>query len=295
MTGFGRSELKAGAGFIRVEIKTTNHKFLEISSRLPFHLTEFEDKIRKLIGEEIRRGKVHLFMASPDPETQTAKLVLNERLAREVFNHIKRLKKVLNLKIASPEKEDAMILKEVFHYPNVLTRDLSEADRGQFAKEIERAMVTALRNLDDSRKREGKALEKDFSNRVTEIAKALATIEKRIPTISREYRVNLEKKIKEHMQQVPVDKERLTIEVAQFIKSSDISEEITRMKSHIMEMKKTLKEAGEIGRKLDFIGQEMYRESNTIGAKSNDTQIAANVIQMKSAIEKIREQSQNIE
>ncbi len=97
------------------------------------------------------------------------------------------------------------------------------------------------------------------------------------------------------MQQVPVDKERLTIEVAQFIKSSDISEEITRMKSHIVEMKKTLKEAGEIGRKLDFIGQEMYRESNTIGAKSNDTQIAANVIQMKSAIEKIREQSQNIE
>lgn len=295
MTGFGRSELKAGLGFIRVEIKTTNHKFLEVSSRLPFHLTEFEDKIRKLIGEQVRRGKVHLFISSPDPESQGSKLVLNEPLAREVSQHIRKLKKVLDLKSVSREREDAMVLKEVLHYPNVLMRDVSDSSSGKFAKEIDRVVSTALRSLDESRKREGLALEKDFLKRVSEIDKALTTIEKRIPMVSREYKHGLEKKIKEHLQEVPVDKERLTLEVAQFIKNSDISEEITRLRSHIVEMKKTLKETGEVGRKIDFIGQEMYRESNTIGAKSNDMVIASNVIALKSAVEKIREQSQNIE
>jgi uncharacterized protein (TIGR00255 family) len=295
MTGFGRSELKAGLGFIRVEIKTTNHKFLEVSSRLPFHLTEFEDKIRKLISEQVRRGKVHLFISSPDPETQGSKLVLNEALAREVSQHIKRLKKVLDLKGSTRDREDAIILKEVLHYPNVLTRDISENSNGNFAKEIDKAVSVALRNLNESRKREGLALEKDFLKRTAEIDKSLTVIEKRVPLVSKEYKHSLEKKIKEHLEDIPVDKERLTIEVAQFIKNSDISEEITRLRSHIVEMKKTLKETGEIGRKIDFIGQEMYRESNTIGAKSNDMIIASNVIALKSAVEKIREQSQNVE
>ncbi|OIO37277.1 MAG: hypothetical protein AUJ72_04825 [Candidatus Omnitrophica bacterium CG1_02_46_14] len=316
MTGFGQSELKIPQGFIRVEIKTINHKFFEMVCRLPGPLSEFEDTVRKMVTQEIRRGKISLVLSCPDPSAFMKKLVLNEALAKEIYQKILRLKKILG---ADPAKTnagfEAVLLKEVLNYPDVLTKESSSSERVSLSKELEKAVALAVSKLRSSRLQEGKALGRDILNRILEIKKALNVIKKRIPVLEREYRKTLEAKMKEFLPakmkadfrqteggQVPsggkedeIYYERLTLEVAMYVKNSDISEEMTRMKSHMDAMKKALKENGEIGRKIDFIAQEMYRESNTMGAKSSDVAIANSVIEIKSAIEKIREQAQNVE
>ncbi len=296
MTGFGRAELKSKNGFIRVEFKTTNHKFLEIFSRLPGHLAEFEDGIRKGISQELRRGKVNLFISAPDPSVFVSRLVLNEALAKEVAHSVQRLKDILKLKNPGPEaREKEFILREVLRYPDVLTKDNSASERKHFFQDIQKAVALALANLARSRVFEGKALEKDFRKRLAEMEKSLKIIKHRIPVVAKEYKVNLRGKMKDFIKEGQIDSERLTLEVAQYVKNSDISEEVTRLESHIQGMRKTLNETGELGRKIDFIGQEMYREANTMGAKSSDVSIANQVIEIKSAIEKIREQAQNVE
>ncbi len=307
MTGFGRSEVPFAQGHIRVELKTVNHKFFEVSSRLPGHLMEFEDPIRKVISNEIRRGKISLFIASPDPAIFSTKLVLNEHLAKEVFHSIKRLREVLPMGGPSrlSKEDEAWVLREVLRTPDVLTRDSSSARTSAFFKTLEKALLLALKNLHLSRIREGAALARDLQNRLLEMEKALRVIQKRLPVLEREYKKNLKKKMKKFLpagdgsassgKDGQIDRERLTLEVAQYIKSSDISEEITRLKTHVDAMRAALKESGEVGRKIDFIAQEMTRESNTMGAKSGDVTIANAVIQIKSTIEKIREQASNVE
>ncbi len=290
MTGFGRSELKSAQGHIRVEIKTVNHKFFEISARLPNHLGEFEDLVRKTVGQEVRRGKINVFVSSPDPAVVSTRLKLNEPLAKEVHINIQRLKNILKIK-----SDDNAVLREVLRYPEVLSKDTSFYKEQFFSKQLVRAVTLALGSLKNSRLQEGRALDKDFRRRLVEIKKALAAIEKRLPAIVKEYKKSFESKSKEFLKNGEIDRERLTLEVALFMKNSDISEEVTRLKSHLDAMRKSLGETGELGRKIDFIAQEMYRESNTMGAKSSDVVIANSVIQIKSTIEKIREQAQNVE
>lgn len=290
MTGFGHAELKTPQGLIRAEIKTINHKFFELSARLPLHLTDVEDPLRRLSAQRIRRGKAVLVVTSPDPSAVGAKLHLNEPLAREVHAKLRRLAKVLG----TTERAGAD-LRTVFLYPDVLTREVTSAGRAELARQVERTVERALDSLEKSRQFEGRALRKDIERRSQEIRKALAVIERRIPVLAKDYRAALERRMADFMRDKDLDKERLTIEVAQYVKSSDISEEVTRLKSHLEALDKALKDGGELGRKIDFIGQEMTRESNTMGAKSSDRTIANAVIDVKSAIEKIREQAQNVE
>ena len=305
MTGFGQAELKSAQGSIRVELKSTNHKFLEISSRLPGHLAEYEEIFRKQISQRMNRGKILLFVASPDPAVFSSTLVLNERLAREVFHKTQAVQKILKFKNVS---EDAL-LREVLRYPDVLVKDAS-SNRGQvYVKEVSRTLETALKNLDRSRALEGKALLADLKGRVREIRAALQSIKKRLPMLTKEFKKNLAKRSKEFLpatkrggsatfsggKNSEPESNWLTQEVAQYLKNSDISEEIIRLESHLKSMDKSLAEKGELGRKIDFIAQEMTRETNTIGSKSGDVAIAERVIRIKSSIEKIREQAQNVE
>ncbi len=291
MTGFGQAELKISQGFIRVEIKATNHKFFEISSRLPGHLAEFEDSTRKKIAEEVRRGKLLLFVSSPDPAVFSSRLVLNEALAKEIFHKIERLKKVLKLSGVSSDG----VLRQILQTPDVLMKDTSQNGRASYAKDLAKAVELALQNLNRSKLFEGRSLERDLKRRILEIKKSLKVIEKRIPLGAKEYRKSLAGRMKDYLKEKELDHERLTLEVAMFVKSSDISEEVTRLKSHIEAMLNALKENGETGRKIDFIAQEMIREVNTIGSKSSDVAITNSVIELKSSIEKIREQAQNAE
>src|SRR3989338_7482759 len=211
MTGFGRSELKTSQGFIRVEIKTINHKFFEISSRLPGHLSEFEDSIRKMVSQEIRRGKINLFISSPDPSVVASRLILNEALAKEVSHKIHRLKHVLKLDLGgkNPSNEASMILREVLHYPDVLTKDTSSNQKTALYRDLEKSIVLALKNLKASRIREGKALENDLLGRISEIKKSLDVIQRRVPAIAKEYRKTFENKMKEFLKDGEVDHERL--------------------------------------------------------------------------------------
>lgn len=295
MTGFGRSELKSRTGFIRVELKSVNHKFLEVSPRLPMHLGEYEDQVRRVVSQGVRRGKVHVFIAAPDPAAFSSKLVLNEPLAKEVMAKVRRLKTVLGLKhVGEGPVGEEILLREVLRYPDVLSKDLSAVGRSGFTAELERTIRAAMKNFDDSRAREGAALGKDILARVSEVERSLGAIRKRIPALGKEYKRTLETRMKEFIKE-GLDRERLALEVAQYVKNSDISEEVVRMSSHIDSVRRAVKETGELGRKLDFIGQEMTREANTMGSKSNDSVIANAVIAIKSAIEKIREQAQNVE
>jgi uncharacterized protein (TIGR00255 family) len=291
MTGFGQAEVKAPQGKIRVELKSTNHKFLEISTRIPGHLAEFEDGIRKKIGDHASRGKILLFVASPDPSVFISRLALNESLAKEVFNKTQQVQKMLKL---SHVTEDA-ILREVLRYPDVLTKDTSSDKGSHYSQYLFKALEVALINLDRSRAQEGQALLKDLKGRVKEILASLKKIEKRIPIVAKEFKVRLKNRMQEFLKNEELDTDRLTGEVAQYVKNSDISEEVTRLKSHMDAMSRALAEKGELGRKIDFIAQEMTRETNTIGSKSADVMIAEAVIEIKAAIEKIREQAQNVE
>jgi uncharacterized protein (TIGR00255 family) len=298
MTGFGRAELKPGQNaVIKAEIKTSNHKFLEISSKLPPHLAEYEENIRKILGQHIRRGKVNLFVGSPDVSVFSNRLFLNEALAKEVFHKVQRLKTALKLKKAFKDaaREEEVLFREVIRYPDVLTKDTTHNQSRQFFRGLERTVLEALRKLKVSRDFEGKAIERDLRRRLLEMKRSLSVVARRIPQIEKEFRRHLEAKAKQFLKNGEADTDRLTQEVAVFVKNSDISEEVTRLRSHMEAMAKTLRETGELGRKIDFIAQEMSREANTMGAKSNDVSIANAVIQIKSAIEKIREQAQNVE
>ena len=255
-------------------------------------MSEYEDLVRKLVAEELRRGKISLFISSPDPSVFSSRLVLNETLAKEVQQKIRRLKKVLKTQ-SGPD--DSQVWREVLRYPEVLTKDFTSSRTDIFGKQISKAVSLALKNLTASRIAEGASLEKDLLHRLAEIRKALGAIEKRLPVVKENYRKSLQSRMKEYLKNGELDKERVTVEVAQFAKNSDISEEVTRLKTHVDAMKRSLRETGELGRKIDFIAQEMTRETNTIGSKSGDTVIARQVIGLKSAIEKIREQSQNVE
>jgi uncharacterized protein (TIGR00255 family) len=291
MTGFGQAETKSPHSHLRAEIKTVNHKYLEVSVRLPMALVEHEESVRKLIGQEIRRGKISLFVTATEPIETSSGLVLNEELAKEVLAKVRQLEKVLKLK----PQEDEVVLREILRYPEVITKASSQHEASAVAKDLLRTVNGALADLKKSRIAEGKNLAKDFVKRVGEIKKSLAIIEKRIPALAAEYGKNLEARVKEFMKEGDIDHERLTLETALYVKNSDISEEVTRMKSHLDAMTKVVGEDGEAGRKLDFIAQEMVREANTMGAKSSDVTIAGQVIQIKATIEKIREQAQNVE
>src|SRR3989344_6390434 len=178
MTGFGRSELKSKQGHIKAEIKTSNHKFLEISSKLPNHLAEFEEALRKIVSQELRRGKINLFVSAPDFSVFSSRLVLNETLAKEVSQNITRLKKVLKLNgaPATGASEEAMRLREVLHYPDVLVKDVSSNCQGLFFKDLEKALRLALQKLKVSRAAEGKALENDLKKRLHDKNRAVRGI-----------------------------------------------------------------------------------------------------------------------
>ena len=291
MTGFGQAELKSFQGNFRVELKSTNHKFLEVSSRVPGYLSEFEEAMRREIAKKIRRGKILLFVSCPDPSVFSSRLVVNENLAREVFDKAVKVRKLLKMARVS----DDALLREVLRYPDVLVKDTATDKRSAYSVKLTRVLSEAIGDFDKSRAAEGAALLRDLKKRAAQVKSALTMIEKRLPLAAKAFKKNLESRLKDFMREGQLDKERLTIEVAQYLKSSDISEEVTRLKSHLAGMDRALKEAGELGRKLDFIAQEMTRETNTIGAKSSDSVITDAVIRIKSGIEKIREQAQNVE
>ena len=288
MTGYGNAKERTPGGFASVEIKSINHRFLEVSCRLPGDLSSYEDKIQGLIKKKIIRGKLYFNLIEEGIINHVGALSVDMELAKKYYNKLKKVKKTFNL-------DKDINLKDIVSFPGIVSYKISEKDILKIWPMLEKIINKALDKLIKTREREGRYLKQDLNKRLKIIAKSLKIIDSKSFKNVKAYKRKLEKKIKEISGISAPSNERLEIEVALFAKNSDISEEITRLLGHLDHFAKVIKKAKEIGKTLDFLAQEMHREANTIGAKSNDATISSNVIEMKSAIEKIREQVKNIE
>lgn len=288
MTGFGRGEFTDGNRTFIVEIKAVNHRYNDISIRMPRFLNSLEDKIRESILSFISRGKIDLYISYSSLGTDNKNIIFDEPLAQEYYNILDKLKMNFNL-------SDTIGLSLITRFPDIIKVENKEEDQEVLWKILSQALKLAVENLIKMRKDEGARLKYDIDKRLIIISDIVKNIESRTSLVIEEYRTKLNNRIKDLMQDYAVDEQRLAMEVAIMSDKSSITEEIVRLNSHIQQMKSTLELAVPIGRKLDFIVQELNREANTISSKSFDIEIINNVVEIKSELEKIREQIQNIE
>lgn len=276
-------------GKIEVEIKTLNQRFFEMSSRLPENFIVFDDRIRAEVAKRVKRGRVNLSLAYEGQGKANPKLIIDEGLARRYRNLLLNLKRSLKLK-------DDVGVSQIISFPNVVTVEEEPKEEAKLWPNVKAALDRALDSLIKMRNEEGKNLCRDIIKRKEAISKEISLIEHRSKSTLAEYRTKLLKKIGElSARKLDLDKGRIELEVALFAKNSDISEEIIRIKAHLSSFENALRREDEVGRKLDFIAQELHREINTIGQKTSDYKISQLAISIKGEIEKIREQLQNIE
>jgi uncharacterized protein (TIGR00255 family) len=288
MTGFGRAEARFQNGKVVAEVKTVNHKFFDISLKLAESVMPFEEKIKDVLQKNIKRGKVNLSISYDGTISKDVKVEINDKVAKNYYNALSGMRKKLGLK-------DEIALKDLITLPGVVNYSIIEKELVKLWPRIKDALDEAMRRLVKEREKEGKALYVDLASRAKAIDKMVSVIKASTHVNIEEYRKKFSDRIKDLTNGREVDMGRLEMEVAIYAKNSDISEEITRLKNHLSNFKATLTETGEAGKKLDFIAQELHREINTIGSKASDFRIAKNVIEIKSEIEKIREQVKNLE
>lgn len=290
MTGFGKATGKSPYGKVTVEIKSLNHKSLSVGCNVYNGFFLLEEKIKKILEKKLARGKVfvNVNVGVPEKNTSIKKVQVNEKVLNEYFKKIKKAQK--NLKI-----KGEIGIKELVRFPGVVEAVEEESKEKQWPY-IQKIVEQAAAKLITYRRTEGNKLAKDFYSRLRTIEKNVVVIKKYGKKSVEEYRRKLIRSIKEVAKKVTPDKNRLETEVAAFARNCDVAEEITRLVAHVAAYKEAIRTAkAEVGKKLDFIAQEMQREANTIGAKSNDLKVAKAVIEIKSEIEKLREQIRNIE
>ncbi|MBU3180422.1 YicC/YloC family endoribonuclease [Clostridium psychrophilum] len=288
MTGFGRGTSEKDGKSFTIEIKSVNHRYFETNIRMPRVLISFEDKIRKIIGEKVKRGKLDVFVTQGNYDKEDVAAYLNEQLVESYINCFQTLKNKYNL-------VDDISVGAIARLPEVITLKQKEEDVSETFDLIELSLMKALEALIFMREREGKKLIEDVMHKCDLISKLVDKVKERAPLVVTEYKAKLNQRLIILHKEVEFDEGRVAMEIAIFADKVGIDEEIVRLDSHIEQMKETLVLNEPIGRKLDFIIQEMNRETNTIASKANDLKILNTVINMKSEIEKIREQIQNIE
>ena len=290
MTGFGRKDYRDEQMELSIEIKTVNHRFRDFSMKLPRPLSALEESFRKTISAVIARGRIEIFVKYCDLGNENKRVVLNKALAEnyiEILNQIKNLDTMI---------KDDIDLGLIAKFPDVVSVEEESADAAELWQKIKPILEEVLTQIDESRKREGSALREDVEGRCRSIETAVDQIEAQSPVMLKKYQEDLQQKIADLTQSPEIDEKRVLTEVAIMADKLAIDEELTRLRSHTQRMHDILAEEDEpVGRKLDFLVQEMNREINTIGSKANDIVIANIVVDVKSEIEKIREQIQNIE
>lgn len=287
MTGFGRGEYENEGRTYTVDIKSVNHKYSDISVRLPRFLNTVEDKIRKRVSNVISRGKVDVFVTFENYSSQGTTIRINRELAKEYIKELKLLADEADLKF------DVNVI-DITKFPEILKLEDDE-DEELIANELMVALDNALENFVKMREVEGKKLVEDIEERIHVIEGKVEEITKYSSTLVEEYIQKLETRVKELMKDTVVDESRLMQEIVIFSDKSSIEEELTRLASHISQFLTLIKESSPIGKKIDFLIQEINREVNTIGSKANCLEITNRVIEIKTEVENIREQIQNIE
>ena len=288
MTGFGRCEVLKDSRKFTVELKSVNHRYLDVNIRMPKKLNFFETSIRTLLKSYADRGKVDIFITYEDLSQSQVSVKYNAALAAEYLKYLNQMAEEFSL-------DNDVRVSTLSRYPEVFTMEECSEDEDELWNGLKEALGGAFSQFVEMRTKEGERLKEDILLKLDLLSEQIRFIEERSPQIIAEYRTKLEEKMRELLEDTQIDDNRIAAEVILFADKICTDEEVVRLKSHIQHMKVTLEESNGIGRKLDFIAQEMNREANTILSKANDLDISNRAISLKTEIEKIREQIQNIE
>ena len=288
MTGFGRCEYQQDSRKFTAELKSVNHRYLDVNIRMPKKLNFFDGAIRTLLKNYASRGKIDIFIMYEDVSEAQGSLKYNAALAGEYVKYLRQMAEEFGL-------DDHLSLTTLARCPDVLTMEEQSVDEEELWKGLRIVLEGAFAQFVSARTTEGENLKKDILAKLSGMEVVIAEIEEHSPEIAVQYRAKLEEKVRELLGDVQLEESRIAAEVILFADKICADEEVVRLKSHISHMRDTLEESEGIGRKLDFIAQEMNREANTILSKANDQEISNLAISLKTEIEKIREQIQNIE
>ena len=289
MTGFGRCEISEEQRKFTVEMKSVNHRYLDVNIRMPKKLNFFETAIRNLMKQSIQRGKIDIFISYEDLSESQVSLKYNEALAGEYLTYLKQIEEKFSL-------DNDIRVSTLSRYPEVLTMEEHAVDEEELWQGLKKVLDGAVRSFVETRILEGERLKEDIVGKLDNMLELVGYIEERSPKIIAEYREKLENKVRELLADTQIEEGRIAAEVVIFADKICTDEEIVRLRGHIVHMKETLQsDENGIGRKLDFIAQEMNREANTILSKANDLEVSNAGIDLKTEIEKVREQIQNIE
>lgn len=289
MTGYGKQSLNVDGREYQIEIKSVNHRYLDINIKMPKTLSYLEETVKKEISEKIKRGKVDVFITYENNSKEGKNITINKELAKLYIEQLKEL--------AEEEKISSNIeVMEIAKFPDILTIKADEEDE-KIKQEIIQVTTEATNKIVEMKAIEGEKIAQDLLQRISKIENKIMEISSKSTGLIEEYVVKLEKRIQEILKTEEIDKSRIAQEVVIYADKCSIQEEITRLKSHIYQFRNliTNNQNEAIGKKLDFIIQEMNRETNTIGSKANNLEITNGVIDIKTEIEDIREQIQNIE
>lgn len=287
MTGYGVGRVKTDDGECLIEIKSLNNKYCDINIKNNFQSLEIEQKIEKLIKDRVLRGKVNILVKVENYGLTEEKIILNEDVADSSYKNLKALKEKYKLK-------DEISIDSMLKFRDIFTI-VKEEETAKIWPLIEKTLNLALDSLLEMREKEGRALVTDIRKRVKKIQKLIDKTEKYAKSSPLDYKENFLSKIKKLTDGLNVDEGRIELEAAIFAEKTDITEEITRLKSHLIQFDELLNSEESVGRKMDFLTQEINREVNTIGSKTSDIEVTSLVVLVKSELEKIREQARNIE
>ena len=288
MTGYGKAEIQSEYGSITVEARSVNHRYGEVFVKLPRLFYPYENDVKKLVSERLKRGKIELFVQLEQAGATNPAATLNIPLAKSYYETLSALRDALGT-------DETVTLSMVLNHKEIFSAGASDPLPEVFADDLFTAVKGAVDNLELMRLREGEALHADFVQRRTTLAELIAQVAKLTPQVVVEYQEKLRERIANLLGENTLDEGRLAQEVAIMADRSDITEELVRFNSHLKQFDDMLAMADPVGRKLDFLMQELNREVNTIGSKANDAKIAASVVELKAELERIREQVQNIE
>lgn len=288
MTGFGRGETVTEYAKIIIEMKAVNHRYCDLNVKLPRKLNYLDTAIRNAVKKSVQRGKIDMFVTYEDLTEKGSNIRCDLAMSKGYYDAICAIADSLGL-------ENKVTPYEISRFPEVISLEEEQMDQELIKEQLFETLDQALEDFNASRVREGKHLQEDIIGKLEEMLSNVEAVEQRYPLIVSEYRTKLENKVKELLEDTGIDESRIATEVVLYSDKICVDEETVRLRSHIQSVKAELEKGGNVGRKLDFLAQEMNREANTILSKANDISISGYAIDLKTEIEKIREQVQNIE
>lgn len=288
MTGYGSAKGSVEGQEITIELKSVNNRYLDCSVRLPRNFLFAEDTVKQAVSAGVSRGKVDVFVSAQASQDSGTVVSVNEELARGYRDAVARIAETLGL-------ESGLNAFSIARFPDVLTVERRELDKDKAAAALSEITAKAVEEFNAMREREGERLRRDMLGKLETIEGLVSVVEERSPQTVKEYRERLEARLRDILADRSLDEQRVITEAAIFADRTAVDEETVRLRSHIAQFRTMLEEGSPIGRKMDFLVQEFNRESNTIGSKCSDASLAKVVVDLKSEIEKIREQLQNVE